>query len=79
MENINTVINNVTSAVTSANETADQTSDNLRVVANVLIQSIQVIQTQSVSLEVVNQVSQSKRQCMHGLLHCFLKRLQQML
>ena len=57
VDNVNAVINNVTSIVMSANDAADQTSDNLRVVANVLTQSVQVIQTQTASLEVVSQVS----------------------
>ena len=57
VDNVNTVINNVTSIVSSANETSDQNRDNLEVVANVLTQSVNVIQTQNVSLEVVSQVS----------------------
>ena len=84
VDNVNAVVNNVTSIVMSANDTADQTSDNLRVVANVLTQSVQVIQTQTASLEVVNQVSiqfNSSTQLIgfNIVLHCFLKRLQQML
>ena len=57
VENVNSVINNVTSIVSSANETSDQNSDNLEVVADVLTQSVNVIQTQNVSLEVASQVS----------------------
>ena len=54
---MNSVINNVTSIVSSANETSDQNRDNLEVVADILTQSANVIQTQNVSLEVVSQVS----------------------
>ena len=57
VDNVNTVINNVTRIVSSANETSDQNRDNLEVVANVLTQSVNVIQTQNVSLEVASQVS----------------------
>ena len=56
IENVNSVISNVTNIVSSTNETSDQNSDNLRVVANVLTQSVDVIQTQNVSLEVARQV-----------------------
>ena len=56
VDNVNAVISNVTSIVSSANETSDQNSDNLRVVANVLTQSVDVIQNQNVSLEVASQV-----------------------
>ena len=55
--NVNTVISNVTNIVSLANETSDQNKDNLEVVANVLTQSVDVIQTQNVSLEVASQVS----------------------
>ena len=57
VDNVNLVINNVTNIVSSANETSDQNSDNLRVVADVLTQSVDVIQTQNVSVEVASQVS----------------------
>ena len=57
VENVNSVINNVTSIVSSANETSDQNRDNLEVVADVLTQSANVIQTQNLSLEVASQVS----------------------
>ena len=54
---MNTVINNVTIIVSSANETSDQNRDNLKVVADILTRSANVIQTQNVSLEVASQVS----------------------
>ena len=57
VENVNSVINNVTSIVSSAKETSDQNRDNLEVVADVLTQSVKVIQTENVSLEVARQVS----------------------
>ena len=57
VDNLNTVISNVTNIVALANETSDQNKDNLEVVANVLTQSVHVIQTQNVSLEVASQVS----------------------
>ena len=57
VDNVNSVINNVTSIVSSANETSDQNRDNLDIVADVLTQSVNVIQTQNVSLEVARQVS----------------------
>ena len=57
VDNVNTVISNVTNIVSLANETSDQNKDNLEVVANVLTQSVDVIQTQNVSLEVASQVS----------------------
>ena len=56
-DNVNAVISNVTSIVISANETSDQNSDNLRVVADILTQSAEVIQSQNVSLGVINDVS----------------------
>ena len=56
VDNVNSVIENVTSIVSSANETSDQNRDNLEVVADVLTQSANVIQTRNVSLEVVSQV-----------------------
>ena len=56
VDNVNSVINNVTSIVSSANETSDQNRDNLEVVADVLTQSVNVIQIQNVSLEVISQV-----------------------
>ena len=57
VENVNSVINNVTSIVSSATETSDQNRDNLEIVADVLTQSVKVIQTENVSLEVASQVS----------------------
>ena len=57
VDNVNSVINNVTSIVSSANETSDQNRDNLEVVTDVLTQSVNVSQTQNVSLEVASQVS----------------------
>ena len=56
LSNVNSVINNVTSVVSSANETSDQNRDNLKVVTDVLTQSVNVIQTQNVSLKVASQV-----------------------
>ena len=55
-DNVNSVNNDVTSIVSSANETSDQNRDNLEVVADVLTQSVNVIQLQNVSLEVASQV-----------------------
>lgn len=55
--NVNSVVNNVTNIVASANQTSDQNSDNLKIVANVLTQTAQVVQTQNVSLNLVTQVS----------------------
>ena len=49
------VIKNVTGII-SANQTSDQNADNLKVVANVLTQSVKVIQTGNISLEVANDV-----------------------
>ena len=54
---MNEVVSNLTSIVTTANETSDQNSDNLRVISDVLMQSVDTIVTQNVSLEVANQVS----------------------
>ena len=56
-ENVNQVISNITEIITTANETSDQSSDNLRVISDVLMQSVDIILTQNVSLEVVNQVN----------------------
>ena len=56
-DNVNSVINNITSIVSSANETSDQIGENVDIVADVLTQSANVIQTQNVSLEVASQVS----------------------
>ena len=55
-DNVDSVIENVADIVTSANQTSDQNADNLKVVANVLTQSVEVIQTGNVSLEVANEV-----------------------
>ena len=55
-KNVNEVISNLTSIITTANETSDQNSDNLRVISDVLTQSVNIL-TQNVSLEVANQVS----------------------
>ena len=57
VDNVNSVINNVTSIVSSANETSDQNRDNLDIVADVLTQSANVIQSQNLTLEVASQVS----------------------
>ena len=54
---MNSVISNITSIVSSANEPSDQIEINLEVVADVLQQSVDVIQTQNLSLEVTSQVS----------------------
>ena len=54
-KNVNEVISNLTSIITTANETSDQNSDNLRVISDVLTQSVNIL-TQNVSLEVANQV-----------------------
>ena len=54
---MNEVVSNLTSIVTTANKTSDQNSDNLRVISDVLMQSVDTIVTQNVSLEVANQVS----------------------
>ena len=56
-ENVNQVISNITEIITTANETADQSSDNLRVISDVLMQSVDIILTQNVSVEVANQVN----------------------
>ena len=55
-QNVDSVIKNITSVVASANQTSDQNADNLKVVANVLTQSVEVIQTGNVSLKVANEV-----------------------
>ena len=55
-QNVDSVIKNITSVVASANRTSDQNADNLKVVANVLTQSVEVIQTGNVSLKVANEV-----------------------
>ena len=52
---MNAVISNVSSIVAAANQTSDQNSDNLRVVADILTQSVNAIQ--NVSEEVARQVS----------------------
>ena len=57
-ENVGSVIQSVADVITSANQMSDQNADNLKVVANVLTQSVDVIQTGNVSLEVANNVSQ---------------------
>ena len=57
VDNVNSVINNVTSIVSSANETSDQNRDNLDIVADVLTQSANIIQSQNLTLEVASQVS----------------------
>ena len=54
--NVDSVIKNVAGIITSANQTSDQNVDNLKVVANVLTQSVEVIQAGNVSLEVANDV-----------------------
>ena len=56
-ENVNQVISNITEIITTANETSDQSSDNLRVISDVLMQSVDIILTQNVSLEVAYQVN----------------------
>ena len=56
-ENVNQVISNITEIITTANETSDQSSDNLRVISDVLMQSVDIILTQNVSVEVANQVN----------------------
>ena len=56
-QNVDSVIKNITGIVASANQTSDQNADNLKVVANVLTQSVDVIQTGNVSLEVANNVT----------------------
>ena len=53
---MDSVIKNVTGIITSANQTSDQNADNLKVVANVLTQSVKVIETGNISLEVANDV-----------------------
>ena len=55
-DNVNLVISNVTNIVAAANQTSDQNSDNLKIVANLLTQTAQVVQTQNVSLNLVTQV-----------------------
>ena len=55
-QNVDSVIKNVAGIITSANQTSDQNADNLKVVANVLTQSVEVIQAGNVSLEVANDV-----------------------
>ena len=55
-ENVDSVIQSVADIITSANQTSDQNADNLKVVANVLTQSVEVIQSGNVSLEVANEV-----------------------
>ena len=55
-QNVDSVIKNITGIVASANQTSDQNADNLKVVANVLTQSVEVIQAGNVSLEVANNV-----------------------
>ena len=55
-QNVDSVIKNVTGIITSANQTSDQNADNLKVVANVLTQSVKVIETRNISLEVANDV-----------------------
>ena len=55
-QNVDSVIKNVAGIITSANQTSDQNADNLKVVANVLTQSVEVIQAGNVSLEVANNV-----------------------
>ena len=57
-KNVDSVIKNITSVVASANRTSDQNADNLKVVANVLTQSVEVIQAGNVSLEVAKNVRQ---------------------
>ena len=56
-QNVDSVIKNITGIVASANQTSDQNADNLKVVTNVLTQSVDVIQTGNVSLEVANNVT----------------------
>ena len=55
-QNVDSVIKNITGIITSANQTSDQNADNLKVVANVLTQSVKVIETGNVSLEVAKNV-----------------------
>ena len=55
-QNVDSVIKDITGIVASANQTSDQNAKNLKVVANVLTQSVEVIQTGNVSLEVANEV-----------------------
>ena len=55
-QNVDSVIKDITGIVASANQTSDQNAENLKVVANVLTQSVEVIQTGNVSLEVANEV-----------------------
>ena len=55
-ENVDSVIQSVADIISSANQTSDQNADNLKVVANVLTQSVEVIQSGNVSLEVANEV-----------------------
>ena len=76
-ENVNQVISNITDIISTANETSDQTSDNLRVISDVLMQSVDIILTQNVSLEVANQVNNVPVSSMHHKPSCF--RLQQIL
>ena len=57
MDNVGTVINNLTALVVTTNETADQNEDNLQVVRTVLTQTATHLQTASVPLAVVEQVS----------------------
>ena len=55
---MDSVIKNLTGIITSANQTSDQNADNLKVVAYVLTQSVEVIQAGNVSLEVAKNVRQ---------------------
>ena len=76
-ENVNQVISNITDIISTANETSDQSSDNLRVISDVLMQSVDIILTQNVSLEVANQVNNVPVSSIHHNPSCF--RLQQIL
>ena len=76
---MDSVIKNVTGITTSANQTSDQNADNLKVVANVVTQSVKVIETGNISLEVANDVRKHYILYYAECSNLFYIRLQQML
>ena len=60
-DNVIMVISNLTSIVSLANATSDQNSDNLRVIADSLTQSVELIK----NFEVAKNVSSNVHACMY--------------
>ena len=56
-ENVNEVIDNLTRIVKKANQAIDQNSDNLKVVAKLLTQSVDIIAIQNTSIATITLVS----------------------